>query len=65
VYGKATQLLMPDVFQRLSPQYVKIVRNFAKRLDQWMAEAIAALPADFAAHKIREVAMFGQVCGPT
>lgn len=59
-YDKATKQLMPDVFQRLSPQYVKVVRNFAKRLEQWMAEATSALPTEFAAHKVREVAMFGQ-----
>lgn len=61
-YATAMEQLMPDVFQRLSPQYVKLVRNFAKRLEQWMADATKELPAEFAAHKVREVAMFGQVC---
>lgn len=42
-YEEALALLMPDVFQRLSPHYVKVVRSFAKHLEGWMSKVGLAI----------------------
>jgi hypothetical protein len=40
VYNKIIDFLLPDVLQRTSPAYTKMVRAFSKRVDEWMNQVL-------------------------
>ncbi|EDQ91049.1 uncharacterized protein MONBRDRAFT_36385, partial [Monosiga brevicollis MX1] len=58
VYERAVDLLLPDVLQRCSPHFAKLVRTFSKRLEEWMEKATANLPTTFGEAKRLELSLF-------
>eukprot|EP00048_Salpingoeca_helianthica_P021829 m.14626 g.14626 ORF g.14626 m.14626 type:complete len:313 (-) comp6474_c0_seq2:1026-1964(-) len=60
VYSYVCEALMPDVLRFVPPARAKIIRNFAKQLEPWMAAAVRGLPETLVARKLSTVGAFAQ-----